>query len=312
MSNAIISRNPTRFNAPHQRRVGSITHALPRPVGHDCYFDNVQAWIKRKLDAHEVEWFRSQCGKGGFAAHDEIARFDWRYCQRLELRQPHKKAVQRLATFKDILINDVEIAFDRSFEGSGDPQAVEQFFDRHNLKRYHGRQDVGHCTGNNGSRTRYTSQDPNVRNNIAAYCEPFCRRTGELHCLHLEWRAKRASTVRGHGIRSVTDLLNFDHQAFWQKNLLLRDIDLRKLGHLWNNHFEKTGRKKPRFKTNWQSEVYDFDLWTGLMLFRGAGSTVQKTVDEYKPILKDINRCLAPISLSLLEPMKRNRTLTYI
>ncbi len=64
MSNAIISRNPTRFNAPHQRRVGSITHALPRPVGHDCYFDNVQAWIKRKLDAMKSNGFGHNAAKG--------------------------------------------------------------------------------------------------------------------------------------------------------------------------------------------------------------------------------------------------------
>jgi hypothetical protein len=175
------------------------------------------------------------------------------------------------------------------------------------LSDYRRGQEVGVYFGRYGV-TRYSSRKRNVRHNLVTYSDLACRKTGEVHCCHIEWRAKGASALKTICIHSPSDLLRFDHPAFWEKNLLLRDIDLRALGRQWLNRGEGISRNKPRLKPYGKGKVFDRDLQTGSMLFRLAGmyrerrSSVQELVDDYRAILPDITRCLRPIPLDILKP----------
>jgi hypothetical protein len=70
--------------------------------------------------------------------------------------------------------------------------------------------------------------------------------TGELWCLHLEWRLRSLKAVRAAGIESGEDLIGFNHREFWQKRLLLFDVDRQRLGRLIRNSY--TGKEEGRQK----------------------------------------------------------------
>ena len=56
--------------------------------------------------------------------------------------------------------------------------------------------------------------------------------TGELNCLHLEWHLNGVRAVWNAGILSGADLLKWDHRAFWNKRLLLYEIEPWRLGKI--------------------------------------------------------------------------------
>jgi hypothetical protein len=72
-------------------------------------------------------------------------------------------------------------------------------------------------------------------NRTALYRAAHSRVTGELDALHLEWRCKGLRAVQRAGISCAADLLRFDHRRFWQRHLLLVDIDPERLGRLIRN-----------------------------------------------------------------------------
>lgn len=87
--------------------------------------------------------------------------------------------------------------------------------------------------------------------------------TGEVDCLHLEYRICSARAVRDIEVQSVSDLLTFDHTRFWKKNLVFLDIDFRRLGRNHRNKAEKRKRQKPDIddrrigQSLWRANAYD-------------------------------------------------------
>jgi hypothetical protein len=97
-----------------------------------------------------------------------------------------------LAQLSDVLINRVEITLDLTFEYRPDAEEAREFFHQHWVRRWHGRsQEIRQCgDGNFGSQTRYDA-GRSAPNQLVLYTEAHSRITGELNCLHVEWRLNR-------------------------------------------------------------------------------------------------------------------------
>ena len=54
-------------------------------------------------------------------------------------------------------------------------------------------------------------------NLIAMYADKCSKVTGEVHCVHLDWRISRSYAIRRAGISNVRDLVHFDHRKFWSE-----------------------------------------------------------------------------------------------
>jgi len=117
--------------------------------------------------------------------------------------------------------------------------------------------------------------------------------TGELWCLHLEWRLRALRAVRAVGIESGRDLVGFNHRDFWRKRLLLFDVDRQRLGRLIRN--SNTGRRG-RTPEIVQSGRYRVDISgrTGEVYVR-AHDTIQELVDQLKSSYR-VHRALVQIS----------------
>jgi hypothetical protein len=196
------------------------------------YIDKVQVWVRKPVDQTTLAALRKECGKGGLGVNCGGARFNALFRQRLEFRQPSRRALEWIANRDDALINRIEIALDFIHRSWADQFDAEEYLNRYKVRRWHLNQEVVRSHDN----TTYDGP-PEAPNKMVCYKEDFSRITGELYCVHFEWRATGVDAVRSAGIRSGKDLLNFDHRAFWERRLLLRTIQVSNLGRWYRCKF---------------------------------------------------------------------------
>ena len=284
---------------------------LPEPIGINPYFDKIQFWVRKPLDQRTIVWLRRQCGRGSLFVADEPAPFGGGFCQRIELRQPSDKALRWLARHRDALINQVEITIDLTFKFRANVEEASDFLHQHLVRRWHRRRQGVRtfCStprdDNTGAgETRYDA-GPQASNLLVIYAEDHTRITGELNCLHIEWRLNGLKAVRAAGIGSGQDLPEFDHRAFWQKRLRLYVVNRRRLGRLLRNHVTGKRRRTPEI---YQSGTYRVDIEgrTGEVYVR-AYDTVQELIDELKSLCL-IHRALTRISNDSLLPEQGRST----
>jgi hypothetical protein len=113
-----------------------------------------------------------------------------------------------------------------------------------------------------------------------------CQDAGEVDCLHIEYRICSTRAVRDIGIASIADLLAFDFRAFWQKHLVLRDVDIARLGrHSLNKRFG-TRRQEPGPNARRTGQV----IWRARAYDKSGSLCVQSLIQNYgsRPFLKSI------------------------
>jgi hypothetical protein len=230
------------------------------------FFDKVAVWLRRPASKTALAELKKQCGHLHVGNHR--ARFDGNFRQRLELKQPTDAALRWLAARDDALINQIEVALDFIFGNWADRDDAYDFLNRHLVRRWHGkRQEIRVYAGK--AQTRYDGPRA-ARNSLVLYRQEFSRVTGELCAVHFEWRLRGARAVRGAGISSGQCLLKFDHRAFWERRLLLCDIEPERLGRYLRNQTEGS---KSRVTGK-------LDSRTGHVVINGC-STVQEIIDRY-------------------------------
>jgi len=259
------------------------------------------------LPRHTLNLLKAECGRGGLWVRNKRARFDYRYRQCVQLRQPTENACSLLAQRNDVLINGVEIALDLNFKNGFERDAAREFFHKHLVRRWHGSRQKIHvyqppqqkqAAHDHSGQCRYDAAR-SAPNKIVVYSEDFTRITGEPDCLHIEWRTTRARATRATGIESVGDLLVFDHRRFWQKRLRLYDVDCDKLGLMMANRSE--GRRHRRPKTIPRGNIRcPSEARTGEH-YAQKYETTQELIHQMKPICR-IHRALIPLSIEIFLP----------
>jgi hypothetical protein len=273
-----------------------------RPLGITSYVDKVQVWLETSLLPMKFHSLASHC-RGGLHDVTHHHRKKWdrsgNYRQCLHLYQPTHKALQFLTTVHGARFNHLELALDWTFASKQDRDAAHAFVCKHHVKRWHGKQKLNFHEGI----TRYTSKKRKVPNNFIIYSDKPCRITGEVLCVHMEWRLTGARTLRRASIGSVRELLNLDLRQFWKQKFILRAVDHRALGRRYNIYlFEKGEQLGPwfgRFASN-QTSAYDIDALVGAKLARRCGLT-QAVIDRFRTSI-DVGRCLVNIPVSHLLP----------
>jgi hypothetical protein len=163
---------------------------VPEPIARYAYIDQIQFWVIDPLNQHTLDLLKAECGKGGLHVSNESARFNRRYRQRVQLRQPTENALRLLAQRNDVLINNVEITLDLVFKDWFEQERALAFLHQHLIRRWHrSHQPIHVKTKDGGIQYRFDARR-SAPNKIALYPEDFTRVTGEPHCLHIEWRAK--------------------------------------------------------------------------------------------------------------------------
>jgi hypothetical protein len=275
-----------------------------RPSSIDGYIDCIRLWLEKPLPLSEAKRLRQLCGKRLRISKPTRKRWDARYQQHVQLCQPKNKELVYLSRLDGVLLNYVELALDWTFNHYWERDNAHDLLKELHVKKWHRQQEVKVYKG-----TRYTAKRSAAKV-FVSYSDLPSRITGELACCHFECRLRGPRSVRRSGIHSLKDLLSFDQHGFWDRNLILRAIDVDKLGRLHNIRYANKGR--PRRKA-WRDirngkVWFDYDGATGGTLVQLAGSidegtrgSTQAVIDKYR---KEINvgQCLIKIEVDHLLP----------
>ena len=159
-----------------------------------CYaaIDKINLWLPHPLSPAAAGRLERRCQS--LHVLDRRMEFNRWYCQRLQLTQPTEAALNHLAQrARNALFNYVEIALDLIYADADQCQDAYEFLCRHHIKKHHGKQQV-RLVGDNGS-TRYSGprRAPNV---LCIYQGRHSKVSGEVNCLHVEWRIRSRQALR--------------------------------------------------------------------------------------------------------------------
>ena len=165
-------------------------------------------------------------------------------------------------------------------------ETLREFFDKHLIQRWHGKQDVSRS----GSITYWGHRWS--RNQPVIYHDLPSKISGQVFCVHVEWRTKQASAVRALGIRRLRDLARFNHREFWTKKLQLRAVDYGKLGRI----FRKTRRRNPWIVEWLPGHPFDMDRRIGRMIASASQRSPLGSVQAIKDFCPfNIDRALVKL-----------------
>lgn len=282
-----------------QRLSALLAHKLP--IAKYPYFDKLAFWIEREFTEAEKQFIRDHCGPGGtdldHPKWKRRSRFDPKLFQRVEVRQPDNELMLFLSNVEGLFLNMAEFTLDLIFDSEEDRDAMCEFFDRHLVKRGH-RGEVRYVKG-----TRYTDRRW-APTNLVMYRPEHAKLTGELYCLHVEWRVCGIAALRRMRINSIKDMLEFDHYAHWKKRLALREFDFARLGRTYSNGHRKQRQhlaRGLRVHVTRCGFEYPIDKKIGQVL-RRCEETVQNVIDHTRKKGIVISRCLREIDNSFLLP----------
>jgi hypothetical protein len=267
------------------------------------FIDKIIVWSQHSISETERNLIASKClgdvvcrRNGQYFKTSKGCRSVWHpdpaYKMRPELFQPSNEALELVgAICRKPRLTYVEMAMDWVFDRLYHSDNAYDLVDKHSVKK-HGRGQVRYC-----KTTRYSGPRRSATN-LAVYPDKPSKMTGELGCLHFDWRIKGADALRRSGIASIDDLLALDHHAFWRERLRFYDLDLERFGRLSRNSKNGSKRRSPWIinRPNYRCNV---DWRLGYILFDNAGRSVQNVVSKYRKQL-DIRSCLIRLSVDHL------------
>lgn len=266
-----------------------------QPSSVHAYIDRVRGWAQHPFTRADRAYLQQQCSKL-YAPPPRRRRWDRDgYQQYLDLTQPTDTALRHLGA--GATVNYTEFALDWVFNYQDERADAATFANQHLVKRWHrASQGIRFVEGV----TRYIA-GRHATANLVTYADQACKVTGELACVHIEYRVRGQRSLQRLGIRCAQDLVNFGHYEFWKQRLILRAIDEDQFGRLYNRHLLGKG---PRYGP-WEHRVtggvtYNYDSRTGYTLVRIYDST-QALLDEFGKRL-DMRTCLVDLNVEHLLP----------
>lgn len=181
------------------------------------------------------------------------------YRCRVLLHQPtdsEMQLVRDMAALCSGLVSELHPALDLVTDTKKDAQRLGEWLNRRVVKLWHGKQKTGWCVD-----TRYSSQRCWRTKQLVTYADLPSKVTGQP-CLHVEYRIRGAKLARSTGIKNCRDVVRMNWLDWWRQQLLLEEVDLRKLG--------RQATSRTRQKKTTEEERYDTEIRAGCAVARWA------------------------------------------
>jgi hypothetical protein len=262
-----------------------------------AYTDKVRVWLMKPLPMPRLKALATQCGshKGGeitvkrrrdgdvrfvdiegktvLYVHNDLAFFNPRYVQQLQLNQPSNEVILELAKIKTLFFNYLEESLDWTFDSPWERDEAFVFVRQHVVKTHHGKQRVVLCGDHLGTFYSGSRKAPNV---LAIYKDRPSKETGELYCIHWDMRTTGRRALERRGILSLRDVVGMNRKQLWEK-IDLRMVRKRELGRRYLITVHGMSRSKRIIVgRRWKIEL---DVLTGGLLFHAGNQSTQGVID---------------------------------
>ncbi len=187
-----------------------------------AYIDTVVFWANWNLPKSQLDLIRQHCSGAVWPEYSPMKYHPNLKCK-ITMQRPNEAVFKILEDWiyrrNIILMSQVSFALDFTTNTEVEAMIVWDFFAKHAVKLWPGKNDMGSY-----KQTIYSSQNKHQSNSIVQYASRGSKIIGSP-CHHFEWRCQGAGAARRVGIFSPIDLLDFDHNKFWKKRLVLEEIN---------------------------------------------------------------------------------------
>lgn len=188
------------------------------------YFDKVVVNMIRPPDKSILKRFRQECGSLTLTRSKDFERE-----HRLVALQPNDVAIQLLDELfdpsgKGDRVTEFELALDLTTKTKRKANQLHAAMCSVIVFQHHGDKRVNWC-----KETRYTSPREWGTRQLVTYSDRRSKING-MPCLHIEMRYRGSQVVRRCGVNRPIDLLAIDKHQYWQRYLVLRKVDVHRLG----------------------------------------------------------------------------------
>jgi hypothetical protein len=206
--------------------------ARVQPTAIYAYTDRVHAWLENCLLPWELKAIRQNCDHLYYDVRGKCP-FSSLYRCHIQVIRPSKKAIAILKHRPGrYWINYLEEGLDLIFYSKDDREDATDTVNKHHVKKYRRRSKV-----KRKKQSRYTNRR-RARSNFVTYDDKACRQTGEMFCLHIDWRLKRPGLVQAI-LTTWEDITNLNRTDFWKQRLVFKTVDYEKLGGLFNKNKDR-------------------------------------------------------------------------
>jgi hypothetical protein len=152
--------------------------------------------------------------------------------RKIELFQPSLRCLNDLVDPKivggDCAITYAEFAMDFITDDSRDLKNLVRFFNSHLVRIPNKARPYHH---DYEEKTAYFSPQKN-KERLLFYHDKLARTVDGKLCLHIEYRMKGLSLLKGKDIYTIRDLMDFNHHQLWKQLLDFRKVNLTELGRV--------------------------------------------------------------------------------
>ena len=141
--------------------------------------------------------------------------FRWGWQEVIVLQSPTRAALEIAAQIAtdDLLVVRFDPCRDHIEPDQQSADIGADYFQKHAIQRNVMTETL--MVGN----TTYSARHRG-RTVLVIYSTKLCKATGE-YCVHIEIRIKGGAKLKGMGLGTIRQILDFDHEAFWEKHLVL-------------------------------------------------------------------------------------------
>jgi hypothetical protein len=246
------------------------------PEGKYGYLDKVDLWLRQPISDSEFRRLKALCGHVHGTYHtNKLFYPDYHF--RLSITRPPQEALALLGKLQSPRLSVVEVALDLTFKVDNERELAREAIDKYFVKRNHRSRDR-YVEG-----TRYSGERWDSKIVVAIYDDRPSKFTGEINCVHIEWRMYGAEVLRRAGLETPNDLSDLNFHEFWKNRLLFFVPDHDKFGRKYFNERLNSRRRSAwieQFPTSRGTIKYDHDRRMSHLILRSRGS-MQAVWDEY-------------------------------
>jgi hypothetical protein len=210
-----------------------VEHEFRFAKGNNAYFDTIGIICKQALSDQDIRMIEATCSS---VQHITRRARNWYPIGfKYTIQIPTPQTIHFLDWMsntgdQEIFVNEVHLALDVRFDGHLHAVHVGNWLKDHAIKS-HKRKNETH----DFLTTRYFDEPKWGSAQMTIYIDKESRQNCQWSCAHMEQRVKGKQCVRRLGINCLYDLMTFDFQEYWSRNLRLRKINRRTLRRLFFN-----------------------------------------------------------------------------